>query len=322
VACCDIAAGRAAEFADRFGIARSYDEPEAFFDDPALDAVSIVTSDEAHARLALSALERRLHVLCEKPLATSVDDAERMSRAARNAGVVNMVNFSYRRSSALEGARRMVTAGRLGALRHFEAHYLQSWLVSGKWGAWRTDPKWLWRLSTAHGSGGVLGDIGVHLLDFVTFAAGDAEWVECRLKTFSKAEGDRVGDYTLDANDTAIVTLRLKNGAIGTLNMSRWATGHLNSILLSLHGDRGAVRIDLDRSYDEMAVCVGPDVEEATWKARTFKPAPSVLERFIKSVRSGRREGPDFERGAAVQRLLAACFESNGSGRRVRVRMA
>ena len=108
-----------------------------------------------------------------------------------------MVNLTYRSSPALYRAREWSAGGAIGALRHMEASYLQSWLVGKHWGDWRTEDRWLWRLSTAHGSKGTVGDIGIHLVDFATFgAASDIVSLTSRVKTFHKAEGDRIGNYS------------------------------------------------------------------------------------------------------------------------------
>jgi len=115
-----------------------------------------------------------------------------------------MVNLSYRNVPALQKAAQMVRDGAIGTIRHFEASYLQSWLTQPAWGHWDREPQWLWRLSTKHGSKGVLGDVGIHILDFATFIAGmDATQVSCLLQTFDKAPGGQIGDYVLDANDSA-----------------------------------------------------------------------------------------------------------------------
>ena len=120
-------------------------------------------------------IEAGKHILCEKPLAPSYPDAlEYGRRRPKRRAVVNMVNFTYRNSPALHEAHRLVAKpANWASFRHLEAEYLQSWLVGKYWGDWRTDEKWLWRLSRAHGSTGVLGDVGVHILDFATYCAGE-----------------------------------------------------------------------------------------------------------------------------------------------------
>ena len=172
------------------------------------DAVVNSTPDPVHKPTTLAALEKGKAVFCEKPLAVTADDAFAMVEAAERAGVVNMVNLTYRNAHAIQMARRMVEAGEIGAIRHVGASYLQSWLTGRHWGDWRVDERWLWRLSTAHGSGGVLGDIGIHILDFVTFGTGlDIAALSARLKTFDKAEGGVIGEYRLDANDSCAMTV-------------------------------------------------------------------------------------------------------------------
>jgi predicted dehydrogenase len=138
------------------------------------DAATNVTPDPVHYPTTMPLLAAGKHVLCEKPLATSHADAQAMADAAAKAGVVNMVNLTYRNVAALQQAAKMVAAGDIGTVRHFEASYLQSWLTQPAWGEWREQSQWLWRLSSAHGSKGVLGDVGIHILDFATFIAAKA----------------------------------------------------------------------------------------------------------------------------------------------------
>lgn len=318
VACCDIAPERCREFAQTHGFTETYQDFSLMLEKCDFDAISIVTPDASHAALSIQALAAGKHVLCEKPLAESVADAEAMTEAARQAGVINMVNLSYRDSSALQRAAEMVRAGKLGRIFHVEAHYLQSWLTAKNWGDWKTNPRWLWRLSTAHGSNGVLGDVGVHILDFASFPVGEVARLHCRLKTFDKAPGDRIGDYVLDANDSAAMTLEFSSGALATVTTTRLATGHNNSLALSIHGEKGAVRIDLDRSYSLIDTCrLDPEGMNEPWETHYCPPTPNVYQRFITSIQTGVQDQPDFARGLAVQKLLAAAVESDREDRTV-----
>ena len=174
VACVDRLPGRAKEFAAKNGIAHHFESLEEAISWGAFDAAINATPDGAHKPTTLALIDAGKHVFCEKPLAPSYPDALAMTEAAEKAGLVNMVNLTYRNAPALQKARRMVEAGEIGALRHVEAAYRQSWLVSKSWGDWRTEDKWLWRLSSAHGSTGVLGDVGIHILDFATYGAADS----------------------------------------------------------------------------------------------------------------------------------------------------
>ena len=313
-AACDVNIQRAKAFAERHAMPANaiYDNIEGLLADNVCDAVTIVATDNAHAPLALAAIKAGKHVLCEKPLATNYADARKMARAAQAKGVINMVNLSYRNSSAIHKAAKIVARGGIGRVMHFDACYLQSWLSAKYWGDWKASDAWLWRLSSRHGSKGVLGDIGVHILDFATYPIGEVKSMSCRLKTFPKAPKNRIGQYTLDANDSAVITLEMAGGALGTIHTSRWATGYKNCLQLRIFGDRGAIRLDLDRSTTQLEICKGPDVDTATWQPLDCGKVPSIYQRFVRSIRTGVNDQPDFARGAAVQKLLDECFDQNG----------
>ena len=320
VAVCDVSPERASAFA-----AKHAPEAAVFTDFGELlrevkpDAVANVTPDNLHAPLTLRAIAAGAHVFCEKPLATNYADALKMAKAAKKAGVINMVNFTYRNAPAIQKARELVRAGKLGDIVHVEASYLQSWLPSKAWGDWKTSPGWLWRLSSKHGSKGVLGDVGVHILDFASMPAGPIRSVNAKLKTFTGLKGKKRGEYTLDANDSALLSVEFASGALGVIHTTRWATGYPNSLFLRLHGTKGALRIDLDKSRDTLEVCLGPDIHKHTWKTLKAAPGPSTYARFIAAVRSGKNGDPDFARGAEIQKVLDACFVSDKTGRAVGV---
>jgi predicted dehydrogenase len=315
-ACLDVVPGRAEAFARRFRIPFATQDRDAFFD--TIDAVSIVTPDRFHAEPAIAAFEAGKHVLCEKPLTVTLDEARRVeAAAAKRPDLIGMVNFSYRRSAAAEQAAKLMASGKLGELRHVQAHYLQSWLVTDLWGHWSSEA-FLWRLQTAAGSGGVLGDVGVHILDLTTSVTGAPTRLRCELATFAKmAEGrahTRWQGKPLDANDSAVIQLDFGGKALGVVQATRWATGHINHLRVEVHGSEGALRFDLDESYERLQTCLGRDVRKGVWKSREFKAAPNVWERFCRAVRKGEPEAPDIERGAQVQAMLDACERSAASG--------
>jgi predicted dehydrogenase len=278
------------------------------------DAVSNVTPDGIHHRTTMPLLAAGKHVLCEKPLATTHADALDMANAAQAAGVVNMVNLTYRNVPALMQAAQIVQDGQIGEVRHFEASYLQSWLTQDQWGDWRSEDAWLWRLSTQHGSLGVLGDVGVHILDFASFAAGsEAKRVSCRLKTFDKAKDGRIGPYRLDANDSMAMHLSLKNDAIGVIHASRFASGHINDLRLRLYGTEGGVDVRFEGSQSSLAVCKGADMRQAKWAPVAPEPVSPNYRRFIEAIKSGLPLKPDFARGAALQRVLDLAVASDAA---------
>lgn len=320
VAVCDISADRAREFAAKHAPrARMFTDLAELLREVEPDAVSNVTPDKLHAPLTLQAIAAGCHVFCEKPLATNYADALKMAKAAKKAGVVNMVNFSYRNAPAIQMARELVRAGKLGEIVHIEASYLQSWLSSKGWGDWRTSPGWLWRLSSKHGSKGVLGDVGVHILDFASLPVGPIRSVNARLKTFTDLKGKKRGEYTLDANDSALMTVEFANGALGVVHTTRWATGYPNSLFLRIHGSKGALRIDLEKSDHSLEVSLGKDIDKFAWKTLEARKVPTTYQRFIAAVRSGKNGEPDFARGAEIQKILDACFVSDKKGCAVRV---
>lgn len=302
-----------ADFQAAHGIANGFSSLDQALAWGQFDAASNVTPDAAHAATTLPLLAAGKHVLCEKPLATNAADAAAMAQAAAKAGVVNMVNLSYRQVPAMAQAARMVAAGAIGHVRHFEASYLQSWLTQPAWGDWRTQPQWLWRLSTAHGSRGVLGDVGIHILDFATFVAGlDVASVSCLLKTFDK--GGPVGDYVLDANDSATMQLMLANGALGTVAATRFATGHMNDLRLRIYGDLGGLEVTFEKAASGLRACIGDDRLTAEWRAVDCPPVPTVYARFAAAIRGEGPAEPDFARGAALQRVLDAAVASDARG--------
>lgn len=319
VAAVDVSRERVEKFAADHGIAKVFNSVDELLSWNEFDAVSIVTPDAFHAVQSIRCLKAGKHVLCEKPLALNHADAKKMVAAAQKAGVINMVNLSYRDWPAIQAVQAVIAAGKIGEIRHVEANYLQSWLPSKIWGDWRTTPGWLWRLSSKHGSRGVLGDVGVHIVDFATFPAGPIKNVYCKLKAFDKAPGNVVGEYTLDANDSAVMTVEFANGALGTIHTTRWSGGHANRLFLKISGTLGSIEIDSERSTTSYKFCAGLDLDKAQWIVVDAKPTPNNYARFIKGIRTGVQDQPDFARGAEVQKVLDACIASDAQGLPVKI---
>ncbi len=311
---------RLKKFTEEYSIPEGYASTAELLAESDFDAVVIVTPDPYHKPIALECLAAGKHVLCEKPLALNYPDAKAMADAAKKAGVINMVHFTYRNWAPIQKIADIVQSGKIGEVRHVEASYHQSWLVSNAWGVWHTSPNWLWRLDSSHGSKGVLGDVGVHILDFATFPVGPIKEVACKLKTFKKAPRNRIGKYKLDANDTAVLTVEFANGAIGSIQTTRWMTGHLNRLFLKISGTTGSVSFDSELSTDTYRICSGDDVHSDTWKTIEPKATPNIQQRFIKSIRTGVQDQPDFRRGAEIQKLLDAGFKSDELKKPVRIR--
>lgn len=319
VAACDVDPDRAKAFAEKHGIPGAFTDTRELLARADVDAVSVVTPDAFHAPVSLLCLRAGKHVLCEKPLAVNHRDAKKMADAAKRAGVVNMVNFSYRDWPCIQAASRAVRRGDIGEVRHVEASYLQAWLPSKIWGDWRKKDSALWRLSSAHGSKGVLGDIGVHIVDYATFPCGPLREVYCRLRAFPKAPGNRIGEYLLDANDSAVLNVEFANGALGTIHTSRWVGGHANRLALKIAGTKGTLTMDSEISTTSYKICNGRNLDKCVWREVSCPPVPTNYQRFISAIRSGKPGEADFARGAEIQHVLDACFESDQKNRPVRL---
>ncbi len=305
VAAVDVDLVRVQAFALRHAIPNTFTSLDEAIAWGEFDAVANVTPDKIHYPTTLKLLVAGKHVLCEKPLAEDYAKADEMAALAEKSGLVTMVNLTYRNVAEIQKARRMVLAGEIGEVRHIEASYLQSWLVSKAWGDWATESQWLWRLSTKHGSNGVLGDVGIHILDFAGYgAATDIDHVFARLKTFDKAPGNRIGEYDLDANDSFTMTAEFANGAMGVIHASRWATGHLNELRLRMHGDKGAIEVIHTPDGSTLRACLGEDIEKGIWKDIDAGTVLTNYQRFIDAIRAGKTQEPGFRHAADLQKIL------------------
>lgn len=217
-----------------------------------IDLVDICTPNDLHAEHSIAALEAGRHVLCEKPLAGTLDDARAMRDAARKAkrrGVRAIVSFNYRRCPALAFAHQLVKSGRLGRIYHVRAHYLQDW--GGP------DTPLLWRFKSRHAGSGAHGDLNAHIIDAARFVTGDeiSEVSGAIEETFIKERplppeeqrkgGKRTGRSSVD--DALLFLARFKGGAVASFEASRLATGHQNRNVIELNGEKGSLRFDFER---------------------------------------------------------------------------
>jgi predicted dehydrogenase len=316
----DVDPSRAKAFADMHDIPNVFTSLDDAIAWNGFDAATNVTPDRAHHPTTLALLAAGKHVMCEKPLAETYAKADEMARVAEASGLVNMVNLTYRNVAPLQVARTMVLAGEIGHVRHVEASYLQSWLVSKAWGNWATESQWLWRLSTRHGSNGVLGDVGIHILDFASYgAASDVEHVFARMKAFDKAPDNRIGEYDLDANDSFTMTVDFANGALGVIHASRWATGHLNELRLRMHGDRGALEVVHSTEGSRLRGCLGEDVEKAIWRDIDAGSVLTNYQRFAAAVEARKTIEPGFRHAADLQKVLDLAMETEKERRELAV---
>ncbi|PWI14254.1 dehydrogenase, partial [Streptomyces sp. Act143] len=242
--------------ADKHGWAAAETDWRALIARDDVDLVDICTPGDSHAEIAIAALAAGKHVLCEKPLANTVDEAVSMARAAEEAharGQLAMVGFNYRRVPATALARNMVAEGRIGRLRHVRATYLQDWLL---------DPEFplTWRLRKEYAGSGALGDLGAHIIDLAQYLAGERlAGVSALTETFvgerplpvgatsGLSAGASAGTGQVTVDDAAVFTARFTSGALASFEATRYATGSKNALRIELNGDRGSLAFDLER---------------------------------------------------------------------------
>jgi predicted dehydrogenase len=310
-----------------------------------IDLIDICTPGDTHHEIAIAALEAGKHVLCEKPLANTVAEAEEMADAARKAaanGVFAMCGFTYRRVPALSLARRFVEEGRLGEIRHVRAQYLQDWLSDA-------DAPLTWRMDKSKAGSGALGDIGAHSIDMAQWVAGsDITGVSAVMNTFVTERpvgGDMVGlggkgaadgaKGPVTVDDAAAFTARFDNGAIGVFEATRFALGRKNAIRLEINGSKGSVAFDFE-DMNVLQYFDGTDDAEAQGFRRIIVTEPvhpyvaawwpaghglgyehgfthQVVD-LVRDIAAGRQPRPSFDDALQVQRVLAAVEESAGDG--------
>jgi predicted dehydrogenase len=246
--------------AEQLGFADTETDWRRVIDRDDIDLVDICTPGDTHAEIAVAALRAGKHVLCEKPLANSVAEAEAMTDAAQRAagrGALAMCGFTYRRTPALALAKQLIDEGKIGTVRHVRAQYLQDWLSDA-------DAPMTWRLDKAKAGSGALGDIGAHIVDAAQWLTGrPITGVSAVTETFVPTRplsGDRVGlgrhgatgadvprgHVTVD--DAAVFTARFAGGALGSFEASRFALGRKNALRIEINGTTGSVAFDFEEN--------------------------------------------------------------------------
>ncbi len=306
-----------------------------------VDVVDICTPGDSHAEIALAALAAGKHVLCEKPLANTVAEAETMAAAAEEAqrrGVLSAVGFNYRRTPALALARQLVADGAVGTVRHIRAQYLQDWIV---------DPEFplLWRLQKDKAGSGALGDIGAHIIDLSQFLTGQrlvdvaghlTRFVDRRPLPSSgsglsgSGGAGETGEVTVD--DAAVFFGRTDGGALATYEATRFATGRKNGMRIELNGSAGSLAFDFESMnelhvYDATVPASGAGFRrilvtepDHPYTAAWWPPGHGLgyehtfvheIADFVRDVASGVPPTPSFADGLQVQKVLDAVERSS-----------
>lgn len=241
VALCGRNEGAVREAAGRYGYQRYCTDWRELIQDDAIQLFDNGGPNDTHAEPCIAAAEAGKHIICEKPLARTAAEAKPMLEAVRKAGVKHACAFNYRFVPALRLAREMIERGELGQIFHFRAVYLQEWIM---------DPQFpmVWRLKKDIAGSGSLGDLGAHIIDLARFLIGEPTAVSGLTQTFIKERPtDDGGRDTVDVDDAFVSLVQFENGAIGTLEASRYANGRKNHQRIEINGSKGSIVFNMER---------------------------------------------------------------------------
>jgi len=336
--------GLARQAAERFGWEEHTCDWRAVAEASDIGLVDICTPNDLHAEIALSAIAAGKNILCEKPLAMSADEAWTMYEAAEQAGVVHAVGFNYRMTPAVQMAKRLIDEGKIGRIYHFRGFYLQDFGI---------DPKLplSWRFQAARAGSGSLGDIGAHVIDMAQYLVGDLARVTADAETFvhdrplatsvldtlamARQGSPSTARGTVDVDDGVSFLIRFANGAMGTIEATRFAYGRKNHLAFEVNGDCGSIRFDWERrnelyfySADDPAdqqgfktIIAGPPhpYGEAMWPmagiGTGYLESTVILLQELSYALAGKGGAmPTFEDGWKVCAVLDAVQESARQG--------
>ena len=291
--------------------------------------LDICTPGDAHMPIAVAAAEAKKVVFCEKPLANTLNEAQQMLAAVQSNACIHMLCHNYRRAPAVLIAKKLIDEGQIGEIYHYRGSYLQDWIVN-------PDFPRVWRLEKARSGSGALGDLVSHTADLSRFLVGEISEVAGLLKTFitERPLPNSTAKASVDVDDSALSLIKFENGAIGTIEASRFALGHKNHLRFEINGSKGSVAFDLERLNElELYSDEGPNSGfktilatdsthpyiDAWWPPghiigyeHTF--IHTVLD-LIKAIAEQRIPTPNFEDGVRNQRVLDAIERASVSGK-------
>ena len=295
-----------------------------------IDVIDCCTPNFLHKEVVIGAMRAGKHVYCDKPLATNLAEAQEIVAVARESGVQHQMTFNYRFLPATMRAKQLVQEGFLGRVFSFRVAYLHS-------GYTDAERPFSWRLDVTRSGGGALFDLGSHALDLLRFLLGEYDSVSALTETLIKERPlpGRPGEKRpVEVDDLVLMTARMANGAVGSVEASRLATGTNDELRFEIHGQQGAMRFNLmDPNWLYVYDVREPD--SPLGGQRGFKaietvqryPPPAALPgpkfsigwlrshiasqyEFISSLAEGRSTRPDFVDGMKVQEVMEAGYIS------------
>ena len=298
-----------------------------------IDIIDITAPSNFHKEIAIAAAKAGKHVFCEKPLALNLKDAREMLAAVKEANVKHQIGFNYRFAPAIQLAKKLIDEGKLGTIYHFRGLYLQDFIV---------DPNFplVWRLDKKVAGSGSHGDLGAHLIDLARFLVGEFDEVIGMSETFIKKrplvekmtglsaqaqEGAQMGEVTVD--DATLFLTRFKNGALGSFEATRFATGHKNGMSFEINGSKGSIKFEFER-MNELQYYSAEDEEglhgfrliQATEDVHPYADAwwpvghvigyehtfVHEMYEFIEAIAKDKPTSPDFHDGVKCSQILEA----------------
>ena len=334
-----------AEAAERFGFGSRTTRWQDVIDDPEIDIIDICTPGDTHYEIAMAALAAGKHVLCEKPLANSVEQSAEMTAAAveaRAKGARSLCGFSYRRTPALAYARQLISEGAVGEIRQIRAQYLQDWLADA-------ESPMTWRLDKEKAGSGALGDIGAHIIDLtqwltgqqIASVSGTLETVVATRPAAGTAQGlGGKGDASAErqnvtVDDVALFTARFETGVLGSFEATRMAQGRKNAMRVEINGADGSIAFDFERMNElEVYDATAPAGRHGFTRILTTEPEHPYaaawwptghglgyehtfthqIADLVTAIGEGTDPSPSFEEALQVQQVLAAVETSSNSG--------
>jgi predicted dehydrogenase len=327
-ALCGRSPERLAEMAAKHGATATYTDYRRMIEEAGLDAVIVAAPDDRHPEMTLAAIEKGLHVLCEKPLANSAAEARLMHHAAEMAGVKHMVQFTWRWQPHFQYLKAMVDEGVFGTVYRAQFSFLAGFARDGAY-QWRHDPA---------RANGVLGDLGSHMIDMSRWLFGEIATVSATLGT-SISRASIEGHHGGSANDSAHLSLQFESGLLGVIDTS--VVAHSADMLVKhivrIEGEKATLELEhiflgasagvtmlLMRSENDVIERLSvPSHFYGSSNPADFldiynKECVGPLE-FIAAIRADRRPEPGFDVGAKVQEIVDAALRSHAEGRRISV---
>jgi len=339
----DITDEAAQEARDRFGFDEASTDWKEIVNRPDIDIVDICTPNDAHAEIAIEALKAGKHVICEKPLASTLEESVAMAEAARASNGTTMVAFNYRRTPAVALAKKFIDEGKIGDVINFRGTYLQDWSAD-------PDGPLSWRFQKKIAGSGAIGDIGTHVVDLAHHLVGPIDKVQAITSTYVKTRPiqqggvDKLGASEkspdaeraeVDVDDEVVSMVRFKSGAVGSIEASRNAWGRNNFITLEIHGTKGSILFNYERR-DELQVMFADDPGDARG-FRTIYTGPAhpygeglwpvsgmgigyseikIIEcyDFCKAIMDGTQPSPNFEEALLTEQVAEALIRSGKTG--------